>query len=70
MWLVFYRWFQLSQDLINVIREVTMRDNVDEAFLGEYFIHRISECVAGVKRFEEKYGMLFEEYEERAWFRH
>gem|GEM_PF-4764534 len=47
-----------------------MRDNVDEAFLGEYFIHRISECVAGVKRFEEKYGMLFEEYEERAWFRH
>lgn len=45
-----------------------MRDDVDEALtlvLGEYIVQRISECKADVKKFEEKYGMSFEEYEER-----
>jgi hypothetical protein len=45
-----------------------MREDIDEALtlvLGEYLAKRISECRAEVKRFEEKYGMSFEEYEER-----
>lgn len=58
----------MSQDLLRIIREVTMRDDVDEALtlvLGGYILQRISECKAEVKKFEEKYGMPFEEYEER-----
>ncbi|MEM2957723.1 MAG: hypothetical protein QW261_05525 [Candidatus Jordarchaeaceae archaeon] len=58
----------MSQDLIKIIKEVTMRDNVDEALtlvLGRYILQRISECKAGIKRFEEKYNMPFEKYEER-----
>ena len=45
-----------------------MRDDVDEALtlvLGRYIVQRISECKADVKRFEEKYGMLFEGCEDR-----
>lgn len=36
----------MSQDLIKIIREVTMRDDVDEALtivLGRYILQRISE---------------------------
>jgi len=45
-----------------------MRDDTDEALtllLGKYLDQRISECRAEVRKFEEKYGMHFEEYEER-----
>lgn len=45
-----------------------MREDIDEALtfvIREYISQRISECRAEVKKFGEKYGMSFEEYEER-----
>jgi len=58
----------VSQELLKIIMEVTMREDIDEALtlmLGEYISRRISECREEIRRFEKKYGMRFEEFEEK-----
>jgi len=59
----------VSQDLLKIIMEVTMREDIDEALtlmLGEYISRRISECREEI-RHEMDYAMwgaLLDELEE------
>ncbi len=58
----------VERKLLEVAKELTGRERGEEALaeiVKTYVKHKLEEWQEKVKRFEEKYGMPFEEFEER-----
>ena len=58
----------MESEIAKLACELTMKATIDEALpclLDNYISERIANCKKEIKKFEKKYGMTFEEYEQK-----
>jgi len=58
----------MSEEMLRIAQETTMKKTPEEAFsvvLRGYLKGKMGECEREMRRYEEKYGMSFEDFEKR-----